>query len=65
MADRQTTGGYPKIAQVATVDLPVLAQVKPGEKIRFREIRLEEAQVLLRTREIEIQLLKQGVSLKD
>ncbi|MBD8499482.1 biotin-dependent carboxyltransferase family protein [Paenibacillus arenosi] len=44
MADRQTVGGYPKMAQVASVDLPVLAQVKPGERIRFAEISLEEAQ---------------------
>jgi antagonist of KipI len=64
MADRQTTGGYPKIAQVATVDLPIIAQVKPGEKVRFQEIQLEEAQVLLRSRETEFQLLIQGVSLK-
>ena len=29
MADRQTTGGYPKIAQVISVDLPKLAQLQP------------------------------------
>jgi antagonist of KipI len=65
MADRQTTGGYPKIAQVVTVDLPVLAQVKPGEKIRFKEVSLEDAQKLLRLREQKIQLFKQGVYLKE
>ncbi|XJZ28699.1 biotin-dependent carboxyltransferase family protein [Bacillota bacterium Lsc_1132] len=65
MADRQTTGGYPKIAQVASVDLPILAQLKPGEKIRFQEIQLEEAQELLRRRETEMQLLKHGVYLKE
>ena len=31
MADRQTTGGYPKIAAIASVDLPLLAQKVPGE----------------------------------
>lgn len=35
MADHQTTGGYPKIGHVITVNLPQLAQKKPGEKIRF------------------------------
>ncbi|MFC4767922.1 biotin-dependent carboxyltransferase family protein [Effusibacillus consociatus] len=64
LADRQTTGGYPKIAQVASVDLPVIAQVKPGEKIRFQEVSLEEAQDLYRVREMEIHMLKQGVALK-
>ena len=29
LADRQTTGGYPKIGQIATVDLPMIAQAKP------------------------------------
>lgn len=65
MSDRQTTGGYPKIAQVAAVDLPVLAQVRPGEKIFFQEISLEKAQKLLQKRERKIQLLKQGISLKE
>lgn len=46
MADRQTTGGYPRIAQVATVDLPRLAQCMPGEAVRFEWITLEEAQRL-------------------
>lgn len=44
MADRQTVGGYPRIAQVASVDLPILAQVRPGDWIRFDEITLEEAE---------------------
>ncbi|QAA95204.1 5-oxoprolinase subunit C family protein [Pollutimonas thiosulfatoxidans] len=46
MADRQTTGGYAKIAHVATVDLPIVAQCMPGDALRFVEITLEEAQQL-------------------
>lgn len=46
MADRQTTGGYPKIAQIATVDLPALAQCAPGQTLRFQQVELEEAQRL-------------------
>ncbi|NYT84211.1 biotin-dependent carboxyltransferase family protein [Pollutimonas harenae] len=46
MADRQTTGGYAKIAHVATVDLPFIAQGMPGETLRFMEISLEQAQQL-------------------
>ncbi|MGD6857851.1 biotin-dependent carboxyltransferase family protein [Bacillus infantis] len=45
MAERQTTGGYPKIAQVLSADLPILAQKKPGEKIRFAPASLAEAQL--------------------
>ncbi|OZI62638.1 biotin-dependent carboxyltransferase family protein [Bordetella genomosp. 11] len=51
MADRQTTGGYPKIAQVASVDLPALAQTAPGSTIRFEMISLEQAQRLDSDRE--------------
>lgn len=50
MAERQTTGGYPKIAQVASVDLPRLAQYAPGEVLRFEWIGLAEAQALLLAR---------------
>jgi biotin-dependent carboxylase-like uncharacterized protein len=46
MADRQSTGGYPKIANVAEVDLPALAQLGPQRTIRFEPISLEAAQAL-------------------
>jgi len=61
MADRQTTGGYPKIAQVATVDLPLLAQVNLGGKVRFRLISLEEAQAEYLKRERAIRQLGHGL----
>lgn len=48
MAERQTTGGYARIATVISVDLPLLAQAMPGTKIRFVEITIEEAQELYR-----------------
>lgn len=50
MADRQTTGGYPKIAYIASVDLPLLAQMGPGDTLRFEIISLEQAQELDRAR---------------
>jgi antagonist of KipI len=46
MADRQTTGGYPRIAQVASIDLPRLAQMLPGDALRFSLIDLRHAQAL-------------------
>ncbi len=51
MADRQTVGGYPKLAEVITVDLPRLAQRMPGEAIRFELIDVPSAQRLYLTRE--------------
>ncbi|TCP57601.1 antagonist of KipI [Tumebacillus sp. BK434] len=65
MADRQTTGGYPRIAQVITVDLPVLAQVKPGAKVRFQEVTLEEAHGALLRRERELVQFRTAVELRD
>lgn len=44
MVDRQTTGGYPKIAQVIRADLPKLAQIQPMSTIRFEVISIEDAQ---------------------
>lgn len=46
LADRQTVGGYPKIATVISVDLDFLAHVWPGEPVRFRFVDLETAQRL-------------------
>ncbi|CAG7656477.1 biotin-dependent carboxyltransferase family protein [Paenibacillus allorhizosphaerae] len=51
LAEAQTTGGYPRIAHIAAVDLPLLAQVRPGGAVRFAEIGLEEAQALYVMRE--------------
>jgi antagonist of KipI len=51
MADRQTTGGYPRLGEVASVDLPKAAQFRPGEALRFSLVSLEEAQELLLRRE--------------
>lgn len=44
MADRQTTGGYTKIATVISADLPLLAQMGPGDTIHFQEVTIEEGQ---------------------
>lgn len=64
MADCATTGGYPKVACVATVDLPLAAQLRPGSRFRLAAISLEEAQSLLRQREADIERLKVGLSFK-
>ncbi|MBO5154543.1 MAG: biotin-dependent carboxyltransferase family protein [Eubacterium sp.] len=51
LSDRQTTGGYPKIATVASVDIPKLVQRKTDHKIRFTAISVQEAQKLYRDEE--------------
>jgi antagonist of KipI len=63
MADRQTTGGYPRIGEVATVDLPLLAQLKPGDRVRFRPVSLEQAHALYLGRERDLMQSRQAISL--
>ena len=46
LADRQTTGGYAKIATVVSVDIPKLVQLKPGSRIRFEAVSVKEAEKL-------------------
>ena len=61
MADRQTVGGYPKIAEVASVDLHLLAQLRPGDKLRFELVSLAQAQALWLKREQEIITIRAAV----
>jgi antagonist of KipI len=63
LGDCQTIGGYPKIAHVITVDLPIAAQLWPGDTVRFNEVSLDEAQALLREREKDFALFRAGVAL--
>ncbi|MFD2044956.1 biotin-dependent carboxyltransferase family protein [Ornithinibacillus salinisoli] len=44
MADRQTTGGYPRIGTIISSDIPHVAQLVPRGKISFYSITIEEAQ---------------------
>ncbi len=43
LADRQTTGGYPKIATVISADLPALGRLRIGARLRFKSVTVEEA----------------------
>jgi antagonist of KipI len=51
MADRQTAGGYPKIATVITADLPLAGQLAPGDRIEFASCTPVEALAALRALE--------------
>jgi len=51
LADRQTTGGYPKIATVASADLSALGRTRPGMALRFRSVTVAEAQAARRALE--------------
>lgn len=61
-AERATVGGYTKIATVISCDLPLIGQCKAGDRIRFREISVEEAQDLLQQEADRLEDLKRVVS---
>ena len=63
LGDCQTIGGYPKIAHVITVDMPIAAQLWPGDAVRFQEVSLAEAQALLREREEDFSRFRIGLDL--
>ena len=46
LSDRQTTGGYAKIATVISSDISIIAQCKPGDEVSFKSIALPNAQKL-------------------
>ena len=50
MADAPTVGGYPKIGVVSEADLPIVAQRRPGEALRFEIVTIEQSQKALRRR---------------
>ena len=50
-ADRQTTGGYPVVGVVASVDHARIAQIRPGERLRFQVMDVIEARAALLSRE--------------
>lgn len=51
--DGQTIGGYPKLAQVIQADLDSLAQIRPGDEVRFVACSIEDAETAFRSREAE------------
>ncbi|MBC2397718.1 biotin-dependent carboxylase-like uncharacterized protein [Clostridium tetanomorphum] len=61
MADRQTTGGYAKIATVISSDISLLAQAKPGDKIKFIKLSIKEAHSILREYEEKIIDIKNSI----
>ena len=60
-ADRQTTGGYAKIAVVTAVDMPYIAQAVPGTKIKFDFVTYEEADAALKEQELLLAMLDEAV----
>ncbi len=61
LADRQTTGGYTKIANVITADFRIIGQLKAGDKVRFEKVSIAHAQDALLTQRAALRLLRKSV----
>jgi antagonist of KipI len=61
LGDCQTIGGYPKIAHVITVDLPIAAQLRAGDAVHFREVSLADAHRLWVERECHLAQFRRGL----
>jgi allophanate hydrolase subunit 2 len=62
LADGQTTGGYSKIATVISVDQDLLAQARPGDRVRFQRVTITEAHRLLEEMERKIMEIRSRLS---
>jgi antagonist of KipI len=62
MADHQTTGGYPRIAEIATADVPRLAQIAPGGTLHFARCGLDMAAELRKDMRERIDGVLHGIS---
>lgn len=61
MAEHQTSGGYPRLGNIVSVDLPILAQSNVNDTIIFKKITIDEAEDLLIKQELELKKLKASI----
>lgn len=62
LSDRQTTGGYTKIANVISADFRILAQLKAGDRVHFAQVSVAAAQDALLTQRAALKTLRTAVS---
>ena len=62
LGDRQTTGGYTKIANVISADFRILAQLKTGDKVRFEKVSVKAAQDALLTQRAALGLIRSAIN---
>jgi antagonist of KipI len=65
LADHQTTGGYPRIAQVISADFSRLAQAALGKPLRFQQVSLAEAQRAYLHQQQHLQQLERAIALRS
>lgn len=64
MADHQTTGGYPRLGHVISLDLPLLAQLGPGDNVGFHLVSIDQVENLLTQFAKELDIFRLGCRFK-
>lgn len=64
MQDAHTAGGYPRMGQVIAADLPILAQKRPGDSIKFSFVTIEEALHLKKQQTVSLLQIAQAIKWK-
>lgn len=64
MADHQTTGGYPRIANIISAHLPQMAQMNPGEEVKFRLTTINKAEQKLAAQQKQLTQIQNHCKLK-
>jgi antagonist of KipI len=62
LADHQTSGGYPRVGNIISADLSLVAQLGPGDKLAFKIVDIAEAERVSAQLETDLKKLKTGVS---
>jgi antagonist of KipI len=65
MADHQTAGGYPRIGNIISADLPIAGQLGPGDQVVFKTVTLREAENARARFERDIDFFKVGCRLRN
>ena len=64
LADRQTTGGYPRIGEIISADLPRVAQLRPGDVLRFSLCSMQVARSALQAQAQSMEELRRAIGLR-
>lgn len=60
MADHQTTGGYPRLGNIVSAHLPKLAQLRPGDEVKFTRTDISTAEKLLYSHQQELNIIQRA-----
>lgn len=64
MSDGQTTGGYPRVAQIITADMALCGQLRPGSNVRFSQVSMTEALAMHRNQQEQLDRVEQSILIR-